>query len=130
MGKSPSDVVVIDNNKIYTSYFNRAGRIVPNRRLISVSLGTPENWGGAYLRELNPSPSLLSRYKQGLVSTEEYEKVYRFETLRNLEPLDIYNKTKGKVLCCWEKSGEFCHRHIILKWIEEGLGDEIIGGEI
>ena len=131
MGKSlNNDAVVILNNKVYTSYFSRAGRIVPNRRLISISLGTPENWGGTYLRELNPTPNLLYKYKNNLITSEEYERIYRDEVLSRLDPLEIYNKTKGKVLCCWEKSGDFCHRHIVLKWIEEGAGNEVVGGEI
>ena len=130
MAKYCTDTVIIDNNKVYTSYFSRAGRIVPNRRLLSISRGTPENWGGAYLRELNPSGSLLGSFKAGYVTQAEYEITYRYETLSKLNPIDIYNKTRGKVLCCWEKSGEFCHRHIVLKWLREELGDEIIGGEI
>lgn len=24
------------------------------------------------------------------------------------------------VLCCYEKPGDFCHRHILIKWLGEG----------
>ena len=23
---------------------------------------------------------------------------------------------------CWEKSGDFCHRHLVAEWVEENLG--------
>ena len=130
MGKSSLDSVVIQNDKVYTSYFSRAGKIVPNRRLISIARTSPEGWGGSYLRELNPSQTLLSAYKRGEISAVEYEKTFRFEVLDRLDRVDIYNKIKGKVLCCWEKSDSFCHRHLVLEWIKEGLGNEVIGGEI
>lgn len=124
------DEIVILNNKIYTSYFARATRIVPNRRLVSVALSTPEYWGGSYARELNPSPYLLSAYKNGKITDIEYEETYRFETLRLLNRQQIFDKYAGKVLCCWEKTGQFCHRAIILRWLAEQFGDLVIGGEI
>ena len=39
MGK---DTVVIKNDLIYSSYFARACKIVPNRRLVSKALNTPD----------------------------------------------------------------------------------------
>lgn len=125
-----TDTVIILNNKIYTSYFARASKIVPDRRLVSIALTTPEGWGGAYLRELNPSPALLHSIKNNEISNKEYEEIYRRDILDNLNPKEIANKLLGKVMCCWEKSGSFCHRHIVLKWLEENLGETIIGGEI
>lgn len=130
MANSYNDEVVIKNNKIYTSYFARASKIIPDRRLVSIALTSPEGWKGTYFRDLNPSPSLLSNYKNGRVSTEEYKETYYFETLRLLSPEEVYNSLKGKVLCCWEKSDSFCHRHIVIEWLRENLGEDIIGGEI
>ena len=131
MAKSPlNEEIIIKNNKVYTSYFARASKIIPDRRLISISRGNPEGWKCGFLRELNPSESLFFAYKYHGLSEEEFESTYRLETLDNLNPNEIYEKSKGKVLCCWEKTGEFCHRHFVLKWLAEHLGNEIIGGEI
>ena len=82
------------------------------------------------MRELNPTPKLLYNYKNGIIDKFEYEKIYRTEVLAMLNPFEIAEKTKGKVLCCWEKSGDFCHRILVLNWIQEALGEYIIGGEI
>lgn len=124
------DEVVLKRNKVYTSYFARASKIVPDRRLVSISLGTPEGWRGRYYRDLNPSKSLLFAYKSGSISDAEYEETYKFETLSRLNPNEVMEDLKGCVLCCWEKSGEFCHRHLVMKWLAENLGSEFIGGEI
>lgn len=125
-----NDTVIILNTKIYTSYFARASKIVPDRRLVSIALSTPESWGGIYLRELNPSPALLYSFKNGNITKEEYEEVYRKDILSNLNPILLSNKLVGKVMCCWEKTGVFCHRHIVMNWFESNLGLDIIGGEI
>ena len=43
---------------------------------------------------------------------------------------DVYNALKGKVICCWEKPDDFCHRHIILDWIDIVKGLGYTGGEV
>lgn len=130
MGAVKDEVIAIDKSKIYSSYFARAIKIFPDKMLVSISITTPENWRGAYLRELRPPVSLLYSYKNGLITTEEYEEVYRKEVLDWLNAREIADKLRGKVICCWERSGSFCHRHIVLKWLGEELGEHIIGGEI
>lgn len=124
------DTVIIHNDKIYTSYFARASKIVPNRRLVSIALSSPESWEGTYLRELNPSPMLIHNIKNGLITTEEYRKEYIASILNQLNPNEIADKLKGKVACCWEKTGSFCHRVLVIEWLASNLGNDIIGGEI
>ena len=122
--------VVIKKDKIYTSYFAKATKIVPDRRLVSIALSSPDNWKGSYYRELNPSPALLHNYKSGNITEEQYKETYTLETLNRLNPNKVYEDLKGKVLCCWEKSGEFCHRNLVLNWLSEALGENCVGGEI
>ena len=122
--------VTIDKNKIYTSYFTKANKIFPDRMLVSISITSAQIFNGSYARELNPSKELLWEYKNGEISTEKYDEWYTETVLDKLNPFEIYEKYKGKILCCWEKSGEFCHRHIVIKWLADNLWEEIIGGEI
>ena len=57
-----------------------------------------------------------------------YIKHFYSEVLDNLNPQDVYNKLyelsvgKDCVLLCYEKSDDFCHRHIVAKWLEDNLG--------
>lgn len=125
-----NQAVTIDNSKIYTSYFSKGCKIFPDRRLVSISITSAKNFNGSYARELNPSKELLWAYKNGEINTDQYIEWYTNTVLNKLNPFEIYEKYKGKVLCCWEKSGEFCHRHIVMKWIALHVGINAVGGEI
>lgn len=122
--------VTLDKDKIYTSYFSKASKIFPKWRLVSISITSAQVFDGYYARELNPSKELLWAYKGGEIDNQEYIEWYTKTILDNLDPFEIYDKYKGKVMCCWEKSGEFCHRHIVLNWIAKHVGEGAIGGEI
>lgn len=130
MGKIKDEAVVIKNDKVYSSYYARACKIIPDRRLVSISIGIPDNFNGEIMRELNPSSSLLYRYKNNLCDEQEYTETYIAETLSKLDALEIYNKLKGKVILCYCGKDSFCHRHIVINWLRQNLGDEVIGGEI
>lgn len=130
MGKTSNETIVLDKNKVYSSYYARACKIIPDWRLISISIGIPDNFNGEIMRELNPPQQLLYDYKNGLCSEDEYTKRYMDNILSKLNPLDVYNKIKGKVILCYCGKGSFCHRNIVLKWIEDNLGKGVIGGEI
>lgn len=120
----------IEENKVYTATYNLANKHLPNRRLIGVSIREPDYFKGELARELNPTEQLFFSYKGGNINDKEFEDWYIKTVLGKLNPIEIYQKYKGKVLCCWEESTEFCHRHIILKWLMDCLGEDILGGEI
>lgn len=123
-------VGVLNKDKVYTSYYARACKILPDRRLVAISIGIPEGFKGEILRELNPSVTLLSKYKNGELSDKEYEQIYYTETLSKLNATEVYNKLKGKCALCFCGSNKFCHRILLIKWLIHNLGDEIYGGEI
>lgn len=130
MRKVSEESIVLSRDKVYSSYYARACKIVPDWRLVAISRGIPDNFNGSIMRELNPPQQLLWDYKSGLCSNEEYTIRYNESVLSNLNPLDIYNKLKGKVILCYCGKDSFCHRHIVLQWLEQSLGNEVIGGEI
>lgn len=130
MGKTADVVVKLDKDKVYTSYYARACKIIPDWRLVAISRGIPDSFGGTIMRELNPSQELLYNYKNGNIGDEEYREIYFNETLKSLNPEDIYNKLKGKVILCYCGKDSFCHRHLVIEWLEQNLGSEVIGNEI
>lgn len=91
---------------IFTSYFanyRNFGDLTP----ISISRFPPKGFKGEQRLDLAPSSSLLKRYKEGLVSEEEYA----IEYLASLpEEINIPDNT---VLLCYEKKGDFCHRRLL-----------------
>lgn len=107
---------------IYTGYFAKMKKykeagLVP----VSIAWGTPVWYEGETCFEVAPTYKILKGYKDGTISEQEYEKLY----LQHLSSVDwtavinklydISDKYDGKdlVLCCYEKSLDFCHRHIL-----------------
>lgn len=144
-------------NLVYSSYFAVVNKFVPVNLQISVALGTPSWFNGTKYSKLCPPRELLDAYKNGLDGTiyegktitldyidtgitidfingkltnKSYEEVYRKEVLAKLNPIEVYNDLKGKVICCWESSKDFCHRYIILTWLRETLGSDFVGWEL
>ena len=99
---------------IYTSYFS--SRKWELSKGISIARYV-KFWEGETYPLLFPSQNLLSDYKNGLINEKEYERRYVYETLSKLNPKEVYEALDGKVLLCYEKTGDFCHRHIVAKWL-------------
>ena len=73
---------------------------------------------------MSPSYDILQNSK----GQEDYEKRFFSEILTRRDPKtflsNIERLANGKdvALCCYEKPGEFCHRHLVAKWMNETLG--------
>ena len=124
------EVLQLSKDKVYCSYYARATKILPNHRMVAISYKIPDNFNGEIIRELAPSKELLYGYKYGNITEDEYIKTYSFEVLDRLNPIEIYNKIKGKVILCYCGKDSFCHRRLIIEWLQKNLGSDIIGGEI
>lgn len=63
-------------------------------------------------------------------SHDEYLRLYD-EILANqdaykvIEQIESLSEGKDVALCCYEKPGDFCHRHILAKWLTENTGIKI-----
>ncbi len=74
-----------------------------------------ENWTA-----LAPSLDLLTAYKSGAIDEKGYCQWFYRESLAQLDPMKIYRTLESKgfpVLLCYEKEGEFCHRHLVQEWL-------------
>lgn len=92
---------------------------------VAICIYPPIDWTGLRFPALEPDRKTFFAIKNGAITREEYEKRYREDVLSKLNPQDIYNMFKNNVLLCWELPGEFCHRRIVAKWIEENIGIEV-----
>jgi uncharacterized protein YeaO (DUF488 family) len=103
---------------IFTSYFANWRKFPKEYKTVSVSRYTKD-----YIKvdlhalELAPSPELLLGYKDGKITDEEYNEIY-LKQLSLLDPKEIAKKYDNAIFLCYEKDGEFCHRHLIKKWLE------------
>lgn len=110
---------------IYTSYFAKIRSLPDNFVPISISIYPPKGWTGLEYKQLAPSASILSEWKQR-GDCKRYIDRYFDEILSKLDPFqvaaDLYQMAgdgKYPVLICYEKSEDFCHRHLVTSWLEE-----------
>lgn len=102
--------------KIYTSYFAKQAN---NPKALAICRWTPKWYNGRQCLLLAPSDKLLRGYKNGEVSEEEYAHAYT-DYLNSLTIEKVLSVlTDGDVLLCYERSSDFCHRHILAKWLTE-----------
>ena len=65
---------------------------------------------------------------------EEYTRRYKKDVLGEHAAADVYRDLvrlakwtllNNIVLLCWERSGKFCHRHIVANWLSDYLSEPI-----
>ncbi len=95
---------------------------VPVPNAVSIAAKAPFWYKGREYKKLAPKYGFFKKYK--LDGDEEYyTKQYYKEVLDKLDPQKVYEELgEDAILLCWEKPGQFCHRHIVAKWLEKALG--------
>lgn len=107
---------------IYTSYFANLCNIPSDIVPISICGKAPDWYSGLQYKKLAPKWKFFKVYKE-TGNEEHYVKHYYKEVLDKLLASDVvydlYKKSNGKdiVLLCYEKPNEFCHRHLVAKWL-------------
>ena len=116
--------------KIYTSYFANLKNLEKEDIFpIGICCYPPKWFNGPNLGAIAPTPDILEKCKS---SHAEYEKRYKAEVLSIFKDINILinrisyiSGGKDVALCCYEKPSDFCHRHIVAKWLEEQAGIEV-----
>lgn len=110
---------------IYTSYFANVSKLPDNFCAISISASPPAKWKGPQYKILAPTYDILMDYKTGQIDENTYTKRYEKDVLSKQDPVKtakILKQIAGKkevCIVCFEKDGDFCHRHIVEKWFKE-----------
>lgn len=107
---------------IYTSYFS--SKKYNKEDGVSIARYT-KFWNGPVYEKLYPSKTLLSWWKhkrengqhKDPIYTRQYIQAYYEETLSKLDPYEVAKELDGKVLLCYEKPNELCHRHLVTNWL-------------
>ena len=107
---------------IYTSYFAKFTGI----NGVSISRGA-KWWDGEKYIKLAPPAELLAWWKFNSRGSAKdlkekwgaFTKVYREQVLDKLDVHQVARELDGKVLLCFEKTKDYCHRHIVRDWLNE-----------
>lgn len=109
---------------IYTSYFAKIRSLPQSIVPISIALKSPTYFQGLQYKVLAPSSSILYDWKFNGSSKEVYTRRFFDEILNNLSCEQVVSELKemsgGKdiALVCYEKSSDFCHRHLVAEWLK------------
>ena len=114
--------------KIYTSYFAKEKQLNSLGVLpIAVSLFPPKWFNGQRIGYLAPKKYMLD----DSLTEEQYEQMYIKDVLEKVDiktlGITLRDISHGKdvAFLCFEKPGDFCHRHILAKWLTSKTGVDI-----
>lgn len=113
--------------KIYTSYFGNIRNLNKEGiKAICVAIGKPKFLNVPQMLNVCPTRYMIS----GACSHEEYLNLYdrilaSQDANKVVEQIKALSDGQDVALCCYEKPGDFCHRHILAKWITENTGIEV-----
>ena len=113
---------------IYTGYYANVKKykeagLVP----VAISGTTPKFFDGLTYKEFAPRKEMFQKWKNGEIDNFEYTEMYKdyLDTLDKEEikqDFDSPHSCSNMILLCYEKTGDFCHRHILADWLEENFG--------
>lgn len=108
--------------KIYTSYFARLNKLPKNIIPISICGKAPDWYKGIRYKVLAPKYSFFQEWKQNQDNQYYIEHFYA-EVLNNLNAEEVVKRLSelsggnDVALICYEKSDDFCHRHLVADWL-------------
>ena len=108
----------------YTTYFanirNLPVEIVP----ISICGKAPDGWSGLQYKRLAPKLWFFKQWRQSH-DNELYIRCFNAEVLDKLDRDEVWSQlleiSEGRpfALVCYEKPKDFCHRHLVAKWLRQ-----------
>ena len=113
--------------KIYTSYFGNSRKLnAAGIKIICVAIGRPRFLSVPQMLNVCPTRYMIS----GPCSKEEYLRLYdqilsKQDAYQVVKQIEMLSGGQDVALCCYEKPGDFCHRHILAKWITDNTGIEV-----
>ncbi len=110
--------------KIYTSYFAKLRSLPESIVPISICGKAPDWYTGLQYKKLAPKYGFFMEWKK-THDNDYYIEHFDSEVLNLLDVKTIYEElskmSRGKdiALICYEKPSDFCHRHLVAKWLNK-----------
>lgn len=108
---------------IYTTYFANLRNLPSDVVPIAICASVPSGFVGCKYSVLAPTYSILMEYKANH-NEELYRTRYWNQILKGLNPRTVVKQlydiscSRDIALVCYEKSSDFCHRHIVAEWLQ------------
>lgn len=106
-------------------------KIPENIVKISICGKVPEWYDGIQYKKVAPKYKFFMEWKENK-DNNFYIEHFNSEVLDTLSAQSVYEDlerlSNGNdcVLLCYEKPGDFCHRHLVADWLSEKLNIEVV----
>lgn len=114
---------------LYTSYFAKVKQLQESgfNNLVCVAGYAPKFFydtpNARFYPDLAPRRGWFWEWKNGHLSNDWYIAKYNETVLSKLNPEKVVEDLgDNAVMLCYEKPGDFCHRHLIADWIAKNTG--------
>ena len=111
---------------IYTTYFAKLKKLPENIIPIAICAKPPNGYTGPVYRRLAPRYEILVKYKANR-DQAEFTENFIGQVLNQLNPARVVAELYYQLglapnacdiaLVCFEKSTDFCHRHLVAEWL-------------
>jgi hypothetical protein len=113
---------------IYTTYFAKLKSLPKDIIPISICGKAPNGYTGLQYKKLAPKYDFFMEWKR-TGDNDYYIKCFKEQVLNKLNALEtllelsevagFHNRFNDICLVCYEKPGDFCHRHLVAEWLRE-----------
>lgn len=114
---------------IYTSYFAKLKSLPDNIVPISICAKAPSWYKGFQYKKLAPKYDFFIKWKK-THDNNYYIKCFKEQVTDKLNIVEVITelnemahslnlKDRDICLICYEKPSDFCHRHLVAKWLKE-----------
>lgn len=106
----------------YTTYFANVRNLPKDVVPISIAGKAPDGWNALQYKKLAPKLWFFKEWKESH-DDESYVRNYKREVLDKLDADKVWRELKHMshgapfALVCYEKPGDFCHRHLVSDWM-------------
>ena len=109
---------------VYTSYFAQLKNLPNTIAPIAICGKSPDWYTGLQYKKLAPKIGFFQEWKKTHDNDYYvkcfYEQVLSFLTADQvMRELNALSGGKDVALLCYEKPGDFCHRHIVSEWLNK-----------
>jgi len=108
--------------RLYTSYYAIASS---HKKAVSIAAKAPKWYTGKEYTKLAPRYAVLKSYKEDPDKAAYTKNFNKYLSTFFIEKV-LAELGNGSILLCYEKAGDFCHRHIVAKWIEKKSGIVVV----
>ena len=116
---------------IYTGYYGGLSQLVNDTIKVQISNSAPVPVDVRFEKAIPDWGLIVVPYKEGKITKDEYREMYVTKLDKYKEHIfaviaNMVKNGKDIIFLCYEKPGEFCHRHIFADYLNAAFGKKVV----